>query len=125
MAGTIRPTRVAEVEGHRRDQADFATPDSISCGVVGGREDVHVEPLAWIHVKAFTGHHAFLLVKMLARVDALDATIEQLAAPFAAAVRRLAEISGISIIAARRLGSIKPDRQRRLSPLPVTVRAPN
>src|SRR5690348_13032936 len=44
---------------------------------------------------------------MLARVDAidadlaaLDATIEQLAAPFTAAVRRLAEIPGISAIAA-------------------------
>src|SRR5690348_17178939 len=44
---------------------------------------------------------------MLARVDAidadlaaLDATIEQLAAPFTAAVWRLAEIPGISIIAA-------------------------
>jgi transposase len=44
---------------------------------------------------------------MLARVDAidtdiaaLDATIEQMAAPFTAAVRRLAEIPGISITAA-------------------------
>jgi cell division protein FtsB len=49
----------------------------------------------------FTGHHAFLLAKMLARVDAidtdlaaLDATIGQMAAPFTAAVRRLAEIPG-------------------------------
>jgi transposase len=57
--------------------------------------------------EAFTGHHAFLLAKMLARVDAidadlaaLDATIEQMAAPFTAAVRRLAEIPGISITAA-------------------------
>jgi transposase len=55
----------------------------------------------------FTGHHAFLLAKMLARVDAidadpaaLDATIGQMAAPFAAAVRRLVEIPGINIIAA-------------------------
>ena len=55
----------------------------------------------------FTDHHAFLLAKMLARVDAidtdlatLDVTIEQMAAPFAAAVRRLAEIPGISITAA-------------------------
>ena len=55
----------------------------------------------------FTGHHAFLLAKMLARVDAIDAdlaalgtTIEQMAAPFTAAIRRLAEIPGISITAA-------------------------
>jgi transposase len=55
----------------------------------------------------FTAHHAFLLAKMLARVDAidtdlaaLDAKIEQLAAPFAPAARRLAEIPGISATAA-------------------------
>jgi transposase len=55
----------------------------------------------------FTDHHAFLLAKMLARVDAidadlaaLDASIEQLAAPFAAAVKRLTEIPGISFTAA-------------------------
>ena len=55
----------------------------------------------------FTGHHAFLPAKMLARVDAidtglatLDAAIGQLAAPFAAAVRRLAEIPGINATAA-------------------------
>jgi transposase len=55
----------------------------------------------------FTGHHAFLLAKMLARVDAidtdlatLDAAIGQMAAPHAAAVRRLAEIPGINVIAA-------------------------
>jgi transposase len=55
----------------------------------------------------FTSHHAFLLAKMLARVDAidtdlatLDATIEQMAAPFTTAVRRLAEIPGISATAA-------------------------
>jgi transposase len=56
---------------------------------------------------SFTDHHAFLLAKMLARVDAIDAdiaapgaTIEELAAPFAAAVKRLAEIPGISFTAA-------------------------
>src|SRR6266487_6426604 len=55
----------------------------------------------------FTGHHAFLLAKMLARVDAIDADIaaldvkiEQLAAPLAPAARRLAEIPGISATAA-------------------------
>ena len=55
----------------------------------------------------FTSHHAFLLAKMLARVDAidtdlatLDATIEQMAAPFTAEVKRLQEIPGISATAA-------------------------
>jgi transposase len=55
----------------------------------------------------FTDHHAFLLAKMLARIDAigadiaeLDAKIEAMTAPFAAAVARLDEIPGIGPIAA-------------------------
>jgi transposase len=55
----------------------------------------------------FTDHHAFLLEKMLARVDAIDADlaaldtkIEQMIAPFAAAAQRLDEIPGINSIAA-------------------------
>jgi transposase len=55
----------------------------------------------------FTDHHAFLLGKMLARVDAidadlaeLDAKIEEMVAPFAAAVARLDEIPGIGPVAA-------------------------
>jgi transposase len=55
----------------------------------------------------FTSHHAFLLAKMLARVDAIDADIaalderiEQMITPFAAAAARLAEIPGISATAA-------------------------
>ncbi|MFJ2032796.1 IS110 family transposase [Streptosporangium sp. NPDC087985] len=50
----------------------------------------------------FTDHHAFLLGKMLGRVDAissdiadLDAKIEELVAPFASAAARLDEIPGI------------------------------
>jgi transposase len=94
-----------------------------------------------------TGHHAFLLAKMLARVDAidadlaaLDATIEQLAAPFTAAVRRLAEIPGINIIAACAIlaesgspgalphrGPLRtvhaPHRRTRLKQAPGTLRA--
>jgi transposase len=49
----------------------------------------------------FTDQHAFLLAKMLARVDALDAdlaeldaTLAELIAPFADAVERLDEIGG-------------------------------
>jgi transposase len=55
----------------------------------------------------FTDHHAFLLDKMLARIDAidadiaeLDAKIEEMTAPFAQAVARLDEIPGIGRIAA-------------------------
>ena len=55
----------------------------------------------------FTDHHAFLLGKMLARVDAisgdiaaLDTRIEEQIAPFADAVARLDEIPGISLAAA-------------------------
>jgi transposase len=55
----------------------------------------------------FTEHHAFLLAKMLARVDAidadiaeLDAKIEEMIAPFAAAAARLDEVSGIGPVAA-------------------------
>ena len=55
----------------------------------------------------FTDHHAFLLAKMLARVDAidadiaaLDAKIEELIAPFAAAVDQLDEVDGVGRTAA-------------------------
>ena len=55
----------------------------------------------------FTEHHAFLLERMLARVDAinadiaaLDAKIEELIAPFAAAVNQLDEVDGVGRTAA-------------------------
>ena len=55
----------------------------------------------------FTGHHALLLRKMLARIDALDAdiaeleaAIEEMVTPFASAVARLDEIPGIGTTAA-------------------------
>ncbi|MEV4020791.1 IS110 family transposase [Nonomuraea angiospora] len=55
----------------------------------------------------FTDHHAFLLAKMLARVDQLnrdiaevDAKIEELIAPFEQAVERLDDIPGIGRAAA-------------------------
>jgi transposase len=55
----------------------------------------------------FTGHHAFLLDRMLHRVDAitaditaLDARIEAEAAPFAQTIARLDEIPGTSLVAA-------------------------
>jgi transposase len=56
----------------------------------------------------FTDHHAFLLAKMLARIDAIDADIADVdaqievdLAPFAQAATRLEQIPGISRIAAR------------------------
>lgn len=55
----------------------------------------------------FTDHHAMLLRKMLARVDALgadiaelEATAEEMIAPFAAAIARLDEIPGVGPVAA-------------------------
>jgi transposase len=55
----------------------------------------------------FTDHHAFLLARMMARVDAisaditdLDTRIEAQIAPFAAVVARLDEIPGINLAAA-------------------------
>jgi transposase len=55
----------------------------------------------------FTGHHAFLLAKMLARVDAIDADIadlderiEEMIAPFGQLAGRLDEIPGIGRIGA-------------------------
>ena len=57
----------------------------------------------------FTDQHAFLLAKMLARVDQLDADlaeldakIQELIAGFAGAVDRLDEIPGLGQVAARR-----------------------
>jgi len=58
----------------------------------------------------FTGHHAFLLAMMLARVDALTAQIDQLTArieqaiaPFACQVAQLDEIPGIGMIGAQEI----------------------
>src|SRR5215203_1096130 len=58
----------------------------------------------------FTGQHAFLLAKMLARVDALDADLAELDAKlaeliagFAGAVERLDEIPGVGQLAAHLL----------------------
>jgi transposase len=67
-------------------------------------------PLAEAFTGCFTDQHAFLLRKMLARVDALDADLAELdaklaelTAPFAAAVERLDEIPGVGQTAAQLL----------------------
>jgi transposase len=55
----------------------------------------------------FTDHHAMLLTKMLARIDGLttdiaelEATIEEMVAPFATTVQRLTEIPGLGAVGA-------------------------
>jgi len=67
-------------------------------------------PLAEAFTGFFTDRHAFLLAKMLGRVDALDADLaeldaklQELIAPFAHAVDRLDEIPGVGQLAARLL----------------------
>jgi transposase len=64
-------------------------------------------PLVEAFTGFFTDQHAFLLAKMLARVDALDADLAELdaklaelIAPFVAAVDRLDEIPGLGQLAA-------------------------
>ena len=59
-------------------------------------------------VGSFTDHHAFLLRRMLGRIDAisadiaeLDVRIEEQIAPFADAVARLDEIPGVGVTAAQ------------------------
>jgi transposase len=67
-------------------------------------------PLVEAFTGCFTDQHAFLLAKMLSRVDALDADlaeldakIQELIAPFANAVERLDEIPGVGQTAAHLL----------------------
>jgi transposase len=67
-------------------------------------------PLVEAFCGFFTDQHAFLLGKMLARVDALDADLaeldaklQELIAPFVAAVERLDEIPGVGQLAAQLL----------------------
>src|SRR4029453_9208495 len=67
-------------------------------------------PLEEAFTGFFTDQHAFLLAKMLARVDALDADLAELdakiqerIAPFAGAAERLDEIPGVGQLAARLL----------------------
>ncbi len=69
---------------------------------------------------SFTDHHARLLTKMLARIDGLsadiaelDAMIEEMVAPFAAAVTKLDEVPGVGRVAAGIiLAEIGPDMSR-------------
>jgi transposase len=67
-----------------------------------GRMRVKLADLQEAFTGRFSDHHAFLLTRMLARIDALsadiavlEARIEQMIAPFADAAARLDEIPGI------------------------------
>jgi transposase len=73
-----------------------------------GRMRAKITPLEEAFTGHFTDHHRFLLGKMLARIDALDAdiaelesTIEEMVAPFVLAVDTLDEIPGIGTISAQ------------------------
>src|SRR3954467_9670515 len=93
--------------------------DMMAALIAGERDPKTLAALARARLKAkigaleeaftghFTDHHGFLLAKMLTRIDALsadiaelDARIEELLAPFAAAVTRLDTIPGIGRTAA-------------------------
>lgn len=72
-----------------------------------GRMRAKITVLEEAFTGRFTDHHAFLLSKMLARIDQisaditeLDAAIEAQIAPFADAVTRLDEIPGVGLTAA-------------------------
>jgi transposase len=91
---------LAALIGGQRDPKVLA---QLARGVMRGK----ITALQEAFTGHFTGHHAFLLAKMLARVEALDADIaalderiEEMIAPLVAAVQRLAEIPGISATAA-------------------------
>jgi transposase len=73
-----------------------------------GRMRAKITQLEEAFTGHFTDHHRFLLGKMLARIDALDAdiaelesTIEEMVAPFVLAVDTLDEIPGIGTISAQ------------------------
>ena len=91
---------LAALIGGQRDPKALA---QLARGVMRGK----ITALQEAFTGYFTDHHAFLLAKMLARVDAIDADIAalderigQMIAPFGPAAARLAEIPGISSVAA-------------------------
>ena len=80
----------------------------VLAGLARSRLRVKIPRLEEAFVGRFNDHHAFLLTKMLARVDALDADIaeveariEEHVAPFAQVVERLDEIPGVGPTAAQ------------------------
>jgi transposase len=98
-----------------------------------GRMRAKLDALEEAFTGHFTDHHALLLTKMLARVDALDtdiaeldAAIEEMIAPFAPTVERLDEIPGVGTTAARVIIAESGSRSALLRSGPLrTVRAPH
>jgi transposase len=79
----------------------------VLAGLARTRMRAKIPALEEAFVGRFSDHHAFLLTKMLARIDALDADIAELdtqieaqLAPFADAVARLDQIPGVGVTAA-------------------------
>ena len=80
----------------------------VMAAMARGRLRAKIPDLVEALTGRFSDHHAYLLVRMLARIDtlgddiaALDTRIEAEIAPFAAAVARLDEIPGIGTVAAQ------------------------
>lgn len=80
----------------------------VLAGMARARMRTRIPRLEEAFVGRFNDHHAFLLGKMLARVDAIDADIaemdariEDAIAPFALAVERLDEIPGVGAATAQ------------------------
>ena len=84
------------------------TNPTVLARLARGRMRAKITQLEEAFTGHFTDHHALLLTKMLARIDALDAdiaeldtTIGEMIVPFAPAVERLDEIPGVGITSAR------------------------
>ena len=116
----IRPSFVPPPPTRRLRDSFGVSGREMLAALIGGQRDPKVlaqlarsrmrskiSQLEEAFVGHFTDHHAFLLSRMLARIDAisadiaaLDARIEEQIAPFDDAVARLDEISGIGRTAA-------------------------
>ena len=115
-----RTMLAALVAGHRDPKA----PAQLARGSLRGK----LVDLEEAFTGYFTDHHAALLTKMLARIDGLtadiadlDAMIEEMVTPFAAAVTKLDEIPGVGPVAAAViLAEIGPDMSRFPTPNHLT-----
>ena len=94
-----RAMMAALIAGERNPKALAQLARTRMRGKIGALEDAFTGH--------FTDHHAFLLAKMLARIDAIDADIaeldtkiEEMITPFAQAAARLDEVPGIGPVAA-------------------------
>lgn len=84
------------------------TNPTVLAELARGRMRAKIGALREAFTGHFTDHHRLLLGKMLARIDAVDAdiaeleaTIEEMVAPFVQALQRLDEIPGVGVTAAQ------------------------